>query len=75
MQRHRIEMAAARILEDAVHDSIEAVAGGNRSSGDTVEFACGKRPARLLLHRDLRPEFGRDETVPVNRRRAARMPS
>src|SRR5215472_3939156 len=64
-------MTAARILQHTVQHAVEAVAGGDGGFRRQVQFARRNRTSSFLLHRNLRPHFGGNEAVPVDRGRTS----
>src|SRR5581483_4855123 len=70
LQDMRIEMAGARVADDAVGHAVESVAGLDRRDVDRVELRLRHRRADGDIHRELGPELRRDEAVPVEGGRA-----
>jgi hypothetical protein len=63
----RVPVATQRIVDDAIADSVGPVAGSDGCGGGSGEF--GFRHERFgVHHHNLRPENGRNETMPVDRR-------
>src|SRR5262245_5150959 len=63
-------MARPRLLDDAVGDAVERIAGRDGRIGHGREPGGSDGAAELPEHDDLRPELGWDEAVPVEGRRA-----
>src|SRR6516162_11942815 len=70
-QRMRIEVALARIVDDAIDHAVKSIArlDGCRSHGRKLGLR--DRRSDIEVHDNLRPELGRDEAVPIERRRAS----
>src|SRR5215469_7400276 len=69
-QDMRIKAALARIVDDAVGHAVESITGVDRRRGHGRELLLRDRRSDSEVHRKLGPELGRDETVPIERRRA-----
>ena len=61
-----IVVAGARVVEHAVGHAIVRVANRDGTVGGERLLRGGHRPARILAHRDLRPDVVRLKTVPVD---------
>jgi len=70
LQNMRVEVAFARIVDDPVNDPIERVAGLHGRSVNCIQFALGDGRSHVEFHYHLRPEFRRNESVPVEGRGA-----
>src|SRR6516164_2353978 len=73
-QRMRIEVALARIVDDAIDHAVESIArlDGCRSHGRKLGLRDGR--SDIEVHDKLRPDLSRNEAVPVKGRCAGEDP-
>ena len=69
-QRMRIEVALARIVDDAVDHAVKSIARLDRRRSHRRKLGLRDRRSDIQVHDKLGPELGRDEAVPIKRRRA-----